>query len=386
MELLNFINNNSYNFDSLKQVLESELFNLKIKEDADYPDIFLIHTQENSNFNSVIVRECNGIILEKNTFKIVCYSFNKCLEDDSLDPSLDINNLYIENANEGTLVRLFYYKNTWLVSTKKCINAAKSKWLSNKNFLELFQDCIQGLNFESNLKTDNCYSFMLYHPENRMVVNYLAPTLEHISTRDLISMKEIDEYIGICKQTRQKIDIVNFNDLKSMNILDKEGFILIDTSFNRQKVKTNIYKHMRTLWGNTNNRFYRYLELRKDQFLLTEYFTYFNHEKLQCIRYETKIADLANKILVAYIDRHISKNSFKVPYYFHKIIYKLHGDFMKDKVKTDYNKIMLTLLEMEPRKVCFIINSLDKDIKKRASNELGAEGNQEINYDYLMEE
>ena len=54
--------------------------------------------------------------------------------------------------------------------------------------------------------------------------------------------------------------------------------------------------------------------------------------------------------------------------------------------KTDYNKIMLTLLEMEPRKVCFIINSLDKDLNKRASNELGAEGNQEINYDYLMEE
>ena len=87
MELLNFININTYNFDSLKQVLESDLYNLKIKEDADYPDLFLIHTQENSNYNSVLVRECNGIILDKNTLKIVCYSFNKCLTEIAMQSS-----------------------------------------------------------------------------------------------------------------------------------------------------------------------------------------------------------------------------------------------------------------------------------------------------------
>jgi hypothetical protein len=79
MELYNFINNNNINnFESLKSVLESELFNLKIKEDIEYPSLFLIHTLDNSIFSNKIVNECNGIILDKNTLKIVCYTFNTC--------------------------------------------------------------------------------------------------------------------------------------------------------------------------------------------------------------------------------------------------------------------------------------------------------------------
>jgi hypothetical protein len=50
-----------------------------------------------------------------------------------------------------------------------------------------------------------------------------------------------------------------------------------------------------------------------------------------------------------------------VPFYFAKIIYKLHGDFFKTKTLTDYNKVMLFLLELNPKQLYFIINNFEKE-------------------------
>ena len=40
---------------------------------------------------------------------------------------LDKNKLYVEKSYEGTLIRMYYYEDKWMYSTKKCINASKSK-------------------------------------------------------------------------------------------------------------------------------------------------------------------------------------------------------------------------------------------------------------------
>jgi hypothetical protein len=378
MEISYFIREKQIsNYETFKNILESPPFNLKVKEDVDYPNLFLICNQneiippsesEMQQFlphNIMnIIRECNGLIMEKNTFKIICYTFNKCLEDYSLDESLDTDNLYVEPALEGTLMRLYYYENKWNISTKKCIDAHKSKWLSEKSFYDLFIECLNNYNIEENLSITNCYSFILTHPENSIVVKYNNPQLYHVSTRNLLNLEEIDQNIGITKLNRQNVEKdylpILIGQLLNDTNLSYEGYILIDTKYNRQKLKTHAYKKARDLWGNTNNRFMRFLELRKDLNMLNEYLTYYPCDKNNFINYENKISYLANDILQYYIMKHINKENIKIPFYFSKIIYKLHGDFFKNKVKTDYNKIILTLLELDPKKICFICNHHDK--------------------------
>ena len=370
MELINFIrNNNIINYETLKTILESETYNLKIKEDIDYPELFLIHTQHNSVYDIPFVNECNGIILEKNTFKIVCYTFNKCfdiIDNQIVGQNIDINNLYIEQAIEGTLVRLFYYNNKWNVSTKKCIDAAKSKWISEKNFLQLFEECIQDWSFMENLNISYCYSLIITHPENKIVVDYITPIAYHISTRDLTTLNEVDTYIGISKNIRTYLKYSDFNNILNNIYADTsllyEGHIFIDDYYNRWKIKTPYYNRVRNLWGNTNNRFYRYLELRKDYNLLNEYLLYYAYDRNKFIEYENKIQFLAKSILNLYLSKHVKKIDVKIPFFFSKIIYKLHGDFYKDKIKTDYNKIMLELLVLDPKKICFIMNNHEKYI------------------------
>jgi hypothetical protein len=171
MELNNFINDNKIeNFDSLKVILEEYPYYLKFKFDEEYPNLALIYNDKLSDFNNIIVNICNGIIIDKENLKIVCYTFKKCLDQDELPDNICKDDLYIETSLEGTLIRMYFYKNKWMYSTKKCIDASKSKWISDKNFFELFKDCIINNeniknieNLESILNKDYCYSFIITH-------------------------------------------------------------------------------------------------------------------------------------------------------------------------------------------------------------------------------
>jgi len=366
MEIKRLIKENQIsNFNDLKLILESSQINLKVKEDNEIPNLFLIHTQDTSNFSMKLVNECNGIIMDKNTLEVVCYTFDKCSDTESINEvPFDFNNLYIERALAGTLVRLFYYNDKWNLSTRKCIDASKSKWLSEKNFSQLFNECIQNYNINDKLNINCCYSFIITHPENNIVVNYTVPIAYHISTRDLSTLNEIDVDLGIPKIERIRVEKENLNNIliqiANDNNIMYEGYLFIDTNFNRWKIKSELYKYVRNIWGNSNNRFYRYLELRKNIVLFEEYIKYFNYDKENFIRYENKISVLAQFILNNYVNKHITKTETKIPYFLAKIIYKLHGDFYKNKVKTNYDKVMMTLLELDAKQVCFMSNHYDK--------------------------
>ena len=283
MEFTNFIQQNQINNYAELEIKLNEL-NLKIKIDEQYPDLILIYGQDGQTSHDSlnltdsslkIIKECNGLIINKITLKIVCYTFDKCPDELLFNNNED--NLYIEPAIEGTLMRLYHHNNNWIISTKKCIDASKSKWLSNRTFFELFFDCIPNGDFYETLNKNFCYSFILTHPENNIVVNYASPFLCHISTRDMTTLHEIDVSIGIPKNEKTKIDKMNIpiviSNIFNETNLNNEGIIFIDTNYNRFKIRTPIYNKARTIWGNTNNRFFRYLELRSDINQLNEYLT-----------------------------------------------------------------------------------------------------------------
>lgn len=368
MELHNFIQNNKIeDFDKLKKILEESPYNLKIKEDLDLSNLFLIHSTDNSDFTLKIVNECNGIILDKNGLKIVCYTFDKCIDTLSFPETFDMNNLYNEAAIEGTLMRVYFNNNKWIFSTKKCIDASKSTWLSSKNFIELFIDCLMGYDILYNLNKNNCYSFIIEHPENNIVVKSKSPILYHIATRDMNTLNELEEYVGILKLTKNKVSSENLDILLSEIINDKtlncEGFIFIDNDYKRWKLRSSHFNYVRKLWGNSNNKFYRYLELRKNVSELNEYLIYFQNDRDIFIDFETKINDFSLIILEIYINKHIKKINNKIPYYFSKIIYKIHGDYLKDRILTNQNKVMISLLELDAKKLCFMMNCYEKSIK-----------------------
>jgi len=366
--------NNISNIEELKKVFENEPYNLKIKED---PNVFVIHNTDKSDFNLKIVNECNGLIFDKNTMKLVCYTFDKCSNSLEIPNTLDFNNLYIENAIEGTLVRLYYANDNWLLSTKKCIDSSKASWISTKSFHQMFTECLNTSTStidQNNLNKDYCYSFIIVHPENNIVVKYQFPVLYHISTRNMTSLEEIDVDIGIQKMFRTKAEPNQIqyviDSLMNTRELFYEGIIFIDMQFNRWKLRTPVFNRARELWGNTNSRLFRYVELRKDSNMLDEYLMYFPGDRNMFLDYENRLKNLCHDILKYYSGKHILKNVEKVPYYYSKIIYRLHGEFFKDKVKTNYTKIMITLLDTDIKLVCYMLNNYEKSLENKMNEEV----------------
>ena len=77
--------NNISTYESLKDFIHGDLYKLKTKEDKDFNNLAIIYNDKNSNIENELVRFFNGVIIDKNTLKIVCYTFDKCLEEDNLN-------------------------------------------------------------------------------------------------------------------------------------------------------------------------------------------------------------------------------------------------------------------------------------------------------------
>ncbi len=356
MEFIKFLNSqNLVEFENIRQVCEAAPYHLKIKEDEMYPTLYLVCQTDNTPADDSFVKDCNGIILEKGTNKIICYTFPKGVEMEGIDPKIDQTKSHLEIAIEGALIRLYHYNGMWIVSTKKCINAKRAKWLTHKSFEEMFQE-IFPMEILGGLDVNESYSFILCHPENSMVVQYPTAQLYHISTRNMMTMMECEKDIGIQKVPRHG-DISILSTLATTTDLTMEGYMLVDENFNRQKFMSPIYKKAREVWGNTNYRFFRYLELRKEgNDKMVEYLTFFPGDQVKFMGYEQEIIALAQEILQVYLDRHVHKTGTEIPQYYKRLIYDLHGEFLKTRVMTNLPKVMEWIEKLDAKLVCFLYN------------------------------
>ena len=252
-----------------------------------------------------------------------------------------------------------------MLSTKKCVNAAKARWLSKRSFQVLFEEVFPVDAF-GKMDVNCCYSFILCHPENNMVVQYPSSKIFHISTRDMRTMGEVEVDIGVEKPPRHPVvdgDLSILNGLKTMQDLSYEGYVLVDGAYHRQKFVSDIYKKARDIWGNTNYRFYRYLEVRKGgESAVEEYLRFFPHDKLVFAEYEMQFVNLAQHVLEVYVKKNVEKKGI-VPFYLKRLIFDIHGEFLKTREMTDIVKIMDWLSKLDVKLICHMYHHWQETVK-----------------------
>jgi len=275
----------------------------------------------------------------------------------------------LELLVEGTLIRVYHYQDKWIYSTKRCINSKRSKWLSSTSFHEMFEEALAkecgDIPIWDRLEKRNCYSFVMCHPKNNIVVNYDDMKLYHIGTRNMDTLLEIEVDIGIDKVPYKRVESTTLECLKELettNELTTEGYMLIDSNYRRQKFSSKIFKRAREVWGNTNDRFFRYLEIRHaGPKIMQEYLTYFPQDREKFAEYELKVIELSQHILHHYLAKHVSKKSAELPFYLKKLIYDLHGEFLRTREMTDIVKIMSWLEKLDVKLVYYFYQNSKKE-------------------------
>lgn len=374
--------NDVLDFNESKKNLER--LGLVVKE---YENLYLVKYDKNKSLmGNEDVMKCRSIILEKNTNKLVSVAPIKSIDNDIYHKKYienNANNVIVEEFYDGTMINVFNYKGEFFISTRSCLGA-HCKFSGVKTFNNMFNECINN-EIINKLDSQYCYSFLLQHPENKIVKRYETPNIILVTTSKIIdnNLQVLDR-----NQTNKLLNSCNINfalpklyELDSMEKIyfhiDKlndteQGLVLkcyengID---NRTKIRNTRYNKVRLLKGNSNNKMYLYFELRKNQNML-EYLEYFPEDKELFEKFRLELYDFTKRLFNYYISLKVRKDVkfLEIDYEFRPFLNELHSIFNKTKVPITKNKVIDYLYIQESARILFAINYNKKKNKKNKKN------------------
>lgn len=245
-----------------EELLTKPPYNLIIKRDADY--VLFKYNQLDSDFSNSIVKEARGIIFKEGSWEApVCHPFDKFFNyGEPFCDTIDWETACVTEKIDGSLIKLWYDENGWHVSTNGTIDAGKAEVATGKTFLQLFIQTLERLNinfdrtFKSLQTTDSTFMFELTTPENVVVVPHSVYNLYYLGSRNNITGKEYSFNYGVLSEIFETPKTYNLRSLeevqKSSQELpwDEEGYVVVDSSFHRCKIKSPSYVRAHYICGN----------------------------------------------------------------------------------------------------------------------------------------
>jgi hypothetical protein len=290
--------------------------------------------------------------------KVVCFSPPKSLHSDlfMLHNSVKTKYIIAEEFVEGTMVNVFYNEElkSWKIATRNTVDADVSFYQpSEMTFKQMFVDACLNINLDlNNLNTKYCYSFVLQHPSNRIVVSFKTPQIYLIAVYEITQSNEniiiiekqltdIPEGIKLPQQYEFSTytDLINKYASKSTPF-ETMGVVVKNTlTGERIKFRNPIYEEVKCLKGNQPKLLYQFLVL-KQQGKTSEYLKYFPEAFDDFKTYTKLVQNFINYLYSNYISCYIRKEKPLNQYLsiYKTNMYKLHEHY-KNELKPN-NKCM----------------------------------------------
>lgn len=249
LNLQTFIREN----ENWRELISEKPYCIKVTEKEDL--VCFKYSQIDSDFNEPLVRECRGIILEKDTWNVVAYAFNKFGNyGESYADEIDWASARVLEKVDGSLIKAYFHNGAWCVGTNSTIDASDAELSAPpyETFMELFDVAadVCGLDYDR-LDPHYTYIFELRSPYNKVVVPYEDIRIVHIGTRNNITCEEVEVDIGIEKPKQYMLS--SLEDCIAMaKTFDftQEGFVVYDKDYHRIKVKSDDYIRVHRLANN----------------------------------------------------------------------------------------------------------------------------------------
>jgi len=329
-------------------------------------------------------------VIINNDKQVVCFSPPKSVNADAFIKKYNTKNdcLIAEEFVEGTMINVFWdskigLSGAWEISTRNKVGAVSSfyKSLNSKTFRDMFLEAAKNNNLDlCSLDKNFCYSFVLQHPENRIVVLFKLPQLYLISMYNIdnsdknnITVHSLDrsKFFELHNNTTVKIPTVynwtTYNELiskyASMNTsYDILGVVIYNTETGeRAKIRNPVYEQVRQLRGNQPKLQYQYLCLRKEG-EVNNFLKYYPEYKNEFSTFRDQIHLFTNTLYSNYVSCYIKKEKplveFPEQYKTHMFnIHKQYLDELKDKKKYVTNTVVIKYVNnIHPSLLMFCLN------------------------------
>lgn len=266
------------------------------------------------DFHDSIVQEARGIILNVNTLEVVCWPFRKFgnYNESYADP-IDWSTACVQEKVDGSIIKLWYdrKREQWQFSTNGMIRAEEA-FISMEDPISYADVIRHAYNYPDlcldSLDRNKTYIFELVSPETRVVVPYKETMLYHIGTRNNQTGEESDDAIGICKPRAYSLHSLEECLLAAKKLnegiedpakIKQEGFVVVDGSWNRIKIKSADYLAAHYISGLSLTK-EKVIELLRDRKIPSEILTELHPEDAAAIKYYafrmTELALLADEV------------------------------------------------------------------------------------------
>jgi hypothetical protein len=276
------------------------------------------HLPEYQYFRSVIY---------KNN-KLVSFSPPKSIPLETFKAQFPMENVVVDLFVDGTMINVFFdEEDRWKIATKSVLDATCT-FESKSTFAELFEECLvkEQLSFDR-LDRTCCYSFVMQHPKNSIVMPIEEPKLI------LVAVYQIMADGSVCEREIPFLKPFQFS-FQSY----EEAQCIIQTNFCkgcmlkcngvRAKIRNDQYNRMAQIKGNSPFS-YKYLSIRNKE-EASVHFVLFPKDMERASHIEKEIADCVVRLLEDYkacfIHKRIAHRDLSTKAY----LYDLHGIYMNE--------------------------------------------------------
>jgi hypothetical protein len=306
---------------------------------------------------------CRSVVLNSAN-QVVSFAPPKTIAADAFIKKYPENNLVgtieAEEFVEGTMINVFFdptigVTGSWEISTRNTVGATSTFFKSpnSKTFRQMFMEAAAECKLDINkLETELCYSFVLQHPENRLVIPFSKPQLYLVgiykinNNPDNISVDFFDVFEYIPFFTDRLGTSVKFPKVyhfeKYSELIEKYGSM--NTSYDivgvviynkitgeRTKIRNPVYEQVRHLRGNQPKLQYQYLCLRKEG-KVKDFLKFYPENKKEFSIFRDQVHLFTDTLYANYVSCYIKKEKplieFSQQYRTH--MFTIHQHYMNE--------------------------------------------------------
>lgn len=347
---------------------------------------------------------CRSVIINSKN-KVVGFSPPKSIPSEQFIQKYSENTqgVVFEQFVEGTMVNVFWDDSIsltggWEISTRNTVGATSCfyKTKQSKTFRDMFLEAAATNNLEfSLLDKKYCYSFVVQHPENRIVVPFKKPQLYLVA---VYSINSDNNVITVDAHDSQQFKdffsttSVMFPQCYTFNTYSNliENFASMNTPYycvgvvlhnkltgERSKIRNPVYEQVRNLRGNQPKLQYQYLSLRKEG-KVSEFLKFYPENKKEFSIFRDNVHLFTNTLFSNYISCYIKKEKplkeFSQQYRTH--MFNIHQKFineLREKKQFVTNTVVQKYVnELHPSLLMYCLNF---QMRKRNIDSIVAESN-----------
>ena len=305
---------------------------------------------------------CRSVIINS-VDRVVGFAPPKSLKADNFiakNPELSGDNIIVQEFIEGTMINVFFDSSIgltggWEISTRNTVGATSSffKSSTSKTFRQMFIETAAECKLDINqLDKDLCYSFVLQHPENRIVVPFSKPQLYLVAVYKILD----DETYNVKVESYNVEDFKDYFDKKETFVkfpetykYEKysqlvENFGSMNTPYNvvgvvihnratgeRTKIRNPVYEQVRELRGNQPKLQYQYLCLRKEG-KVRDFLKYYPENKHDFSKFRDQIHLFSQTLYSNYVSCYIKKEKPLIQFFeqYRTHMFNIHQIYMNN--------------------------------------------------------